>query len=59
MGILVSPGIGVIAVGMRGAQGATLFGRREGHKGIEHFRVRFWIGPNRAMLAHFAPRPSL
>src|SRR5580704_11224819 len=45
MGALVGPGIRVITLGMRGAQRVTLFGRRERHERIEHFRVRFRIGP--------------
>src|SRR5580704_17444108 len=45
MGVLVGPGIGVIALGMRGTQRVTLFGCGTRHKGIEHFRMRFWIGP--------------
>ena len=45
MGVLVGPGIRVITFGMRGAQRVTLFGRRERHERIEHFRMRFRIGP--------------
>jgi len=45
MGVLVGPGIRVITFGMRGAQRVTLFGRRERHEHIEHFRMRFRIGP--------------
>src|SRR5271156_4293855 len=30
---------------MRGAEGVTLFGRCERHERIEHFRMRFRIGP--------------
>lgn len=45
VGVLVSPGIRVITFGMRGAEGVTLFGRCERHERIEHFRMRFRIGP--------------
>ena len=45
VGVLVSPGVRVITFGMRGAEGVTLFGRCERHERIEHFRMRFRIGP--------------
>ena len=43
--VLVSPGVRVITFWMRGAEGVTLFGRCERHERVEHFRVRFRIGP--------------
>src|SRR5271165_5438445 len=45
MRILVSPSIRVIAVGMRSSRRMALFGCGIGHKGVNHFRMRFWIGP--------------
>ena len=45
MGVLVRPGVGIVAFEMRGAQRVTLFGRCLRYEGIEHFRMRFWIGP--------------
>jgi hypothetical protein len=45
VGELVSPGVRVITFRMRGADGVTLFGRCERHERIEHFRMRFRIGP--------------
>src|SRR5580704_3382632 len=45
MDVLVRPGIGVVTVGMRGALRMTLFSRRQRYKGIEYFKMRFWIGP--------------
>ena len=43
--VLVRPGIWVITFGMRGAEGMTLFGCGKRHERIEHFRMRFRIGP--------------
>jgi len=45
VGVLVSPSVRVITLRMRGAEGVTLLGRCERHERIEHFRMRFWIGP--------------
>lgn len=45
MDVLVSPGIGVVTVGMRSAQRVPLFGRGRRYEGVEHFGMRFWIGP--------------
>jgi hypothetical protein len=59
MGVLVSPGVGVVTIGIRGAEGMTLFGRLQRYKGVEHVRMRLGIAQYRAMPAHFALRPSL
>ena len=45
VGVFVRPGVRVITFGMRSAEGVTLFGRCEGHERIEHFRMRYRIGP--------------
>jgi hypothetical protein len=45
MGIFIRPGVGVIALRMRGARNVALFRCLERQEGVDDLRMRLRIGP--------------